>query len=527
MQHSPADSGLNLQEIIDHIKDLVRGSWRYRWQAVIVAWLVCIVAWTAVLMIPDRYRASSRLVIDADDSLPRLLRDNVIPSNFLDEVNVMLKSILSRPTLEQIATVSGFDIGDRDPAEIDAMIGQLRDRLEIDLNREKVLEVAIEHSNPKVAYAVVDVLIDLLVENLLGATTSDARSTQEFLKKKLAEYEALLNEAEARLADFKKKNIGLMPGERGGYYARLQQEMAELEEFDSKIKLARQRRNMLEDQMAGEEPVFGLVAGGGATVTSPQIELLESQLTELRLQYTDQHPDVLRTQELLDELRQDLIETQPDPAASVAASVDRNPVYQQMKIQFSQADLELSQLETARAEQARTVTDLKQRIDTIPEIEAELTRLNRNYDVYRTQHTELVEALEKARMSEDVKMSSTGLNFRVIDPPSVGSEPVGPDRRILITLGLLVALGLGVGLTALRSFLTPVFYSAQRLERMFGTRVLGTIKLVATPQEASAARRGVALMSLSILLLLGCYAIVLVFDRTGAALAGRIVGQFG
>jgi len=86
---------------------------------------------------------------------------------------------------------------------------------------------------------------------------------------------------------------------------------------------------------------------------------------------------------------------------------------------------------------------------------------------------------------------------------------------------------LGVGLTALRSFLTPVFYSAQRLERMFGTRVLGTIKLVATPQEASAARRGVALMSLSILLLLGCYAIVLVFDRTGAALAGRIVGQFG
>ena len=528
MQQSQGIDFLRLQELLDEIKDLLRGAWRYRWQALIVAWLVCLASWSYVLVMPDVYRASSRLQIDTEDTLQPLLRGMAVETDLLEDVKDMLKSILSRPTLERIATVSGFDLGNPNPAELDSMLNDLRNGIELGINREQVLEIGVEHSNPNVAFAVVDVLIDILVQDLLRSSTADVNSAQDFLQKKLKEYELLLSEAEGRLAEFKKKNVGLMPGEQGNYFNRLQQEMRQLEELDSRLRLARQRRDMLEQQLAGEQPSFGLMArSGGQAVTSPQIKELEGRLTQLRMQYTDEHPDVVSTLSLLQELRAEVLRTQGAQPQQTTPVADQNPVYQQIKIQYSQAELELSQAQTERAEQSRRVEALKQKIDTIPEIEAELTRLNRNYDVYREQHSELVSRLEKARMSEDAKRISAGLKFRVIDPPSVGNSPVGPNRSLLLTAGFVVALSLGMGLAGLRSIASPVYYRTSRLERQFGVKVLGAIKLVRSPEEMVRARMGMLVLACLSMALVTFYGLVLVFNTDAANAAAVLASRFG
>ena len=527
MQQRQGMDSLTFQGIVDEIKDLIRGSWRYRWGAIIVAWITCLAVWSYVLLMPDMYRASSRLHIDAEDGVQSFLEGMAVQSDLLEDVDLMLKSALSRPALERIASVSGYDLGDPDPNEIGVIVNRLSSALEVNLDRDNVLEIAIELPNRRVALAVVDLMIEGFVENLLGVKSDDARSAQDFLREKLAEYEALLADSEARLADFKKKNIGMMPSERGGYYSRLQQEMADLAELESMIKLARQRRATLESQMAGEAPVFGMTTSSRLSVSSPQIEGLEEQLTQLRLSYTEEHPDIIRTQELLAELRAELLAAQADNPVSAVPSAELNPVYQQMRIQFSQTELELSQLVARRSEQARIVEDLQQKMDTIPEVEAELTRLNRNYDVYRAQHTELVERLETARMSEDAGKSSTGLKFTLIDPPAVGAGPVGPNRKLFITIGLIVGLGLAAGIAAAFSLISPVFYSATRLERQFGIQVIGSIKMVKSEAQLSLERRGAIVLSLSMLALLGFYGALMAFDRVGADLASQVVGLVG
>jgi len=519
---------LELSELVEEIKDFIRGAWRYRWGGILLAWGICLVSWGFVLSMPDVYRASSRLHIDTKDSLQPLLAGMAIESNLLDDVNVMLKSIISRPTLEKIAAQSGFDLGNPDPEEMDSLMKRLAESLEIELDREQVLEISIEHANASVAYAVVSVLIEIFVEDLMGTTRSDTKSAQDFLEKKLVEYEELLADAEQRLADFKKRNIGQMPGERGGYYARLQGEMQTLDDLDSRIRLARQRRDALELQMAGEEPTFGVMnLPPGGSFSSPQIAALEAELTQLRLSYTDSHPDVIRVKELLENMRAEGAARQSGTRLPSASAVDQNPVYQQMKIQFSQADLELSQLQIQRSDQARIVSNLKTKIDTIPEIEAELTKLNRNYDVYQAQYNELVQRLEKARLSEDVEQSSTGLNFRLIDPPSVGSTPVGPDRGLLATLGLVVAILISMGLAALRNIATPVFYSSHKLERIFGVPVIGTIKRFRSPTEIAKLRMSTAMLSVSVVALVACYAVIIVFDQASAKFASQIVDIIG
>jgi hypothetical protein len=147
--------------------------------------------------------------------------------------------------------------------------------------------------------------------------------------------------------------------------------------------------------------------------------------------------------------------------------------------------------------------------------------------VYREQHNQLVVRLEKARLSEDVEQSSTGLNFKLIDPPLVGSVPVGPNRALLATAGLLLAVAIGLGFATLRNITAPVFYSSHKLERAFETPVIGAIKLMQSPEEMRMVRASTALFSTCLLALIGCYAVIVIFDQASVHLARQVADIIG
>jgi uncharacterized protein involved in exopolysaccharide biosynthesis len=62
--------GSSVQQILGYAK----AAWHRRWWGVAVAWLVCIVGWTWVMTIPDRYQASARVYVDSQTLLSRCCR---------------------------------------------------------------------------------------------------------------------------------------------------------------------------------------------------------------------------------------------------------------------------------------------------------------------------------------------------------------------------------------------------------------------------------------------------------------------
>ena len=86
----------------------------------------------------------------------------------------------------------------------------------------------------------------------------------------------------------------------------------------------------------------------------------------------------------------------------------------------------------------------------MPEIEAKLQKLTRDYDIYRSQYEQLVQRKESARLSREANLSRND-QFRVIEPPRTSAVPVKPDRIILNTVVLLGAWGAAIGLALLLS----------------------------------------------------------------------------
>ena len=89
-------------------------------------------------------------------------------------------------------------------------------------------------------------------------------------------------------------------------------------------------------------------------------------------------------------------------------------------MQLSQADVEVATARRQLGDEQAQIDELHKMINVAPEVEAEFARLNRDYDVTRTQYQALVDRLARAKISDQA--DATGVvRFEVVDPPTGGA----------------------------------------------------------------------------------------------------------
>lgn len=124
----------------------------------------------------------------------------------------------------------------------------------------------------------------------------------------------------------------------------------------------------------------------------------------------------------------------------------------------------------------------KELMKTMPEIEAEFTQLNRDYEIHKKNYEQLVTRRESAELSGDLDAAGSVADFRLIDPPRASMTPVAPNRLLLLPGGLLLALAAGLFAAFATSQIRPVFFDGKTLRDETGLPLLGTVSLI--PNEA-------------------------------------------
>jgi len=115
---------------------------------------------------------------------------------------------------------------------------------------------------------------------------------------------------------------------------------------------------------------------------------------------------------------------------------------------------------------------------TAPQIEAEASRLNRDYAVNKKNYEDLLARRESASISGQLEGAAGVADFRLVDPPRVAPKAVSPNRLLLLPIALLISLAAG-GFTGFAlSQLRPVFHNAKELRAKFGLPLLGMVSAV-------------------------------------------------
>jgi polysaccharide chain length determinant protein (PEP-CTERM system associated) len=478
-----------MYEIFQQLLNYARGMWRYRWYAMALAWAIAGVAWVKIHYLPDVYSVSARVQLDTESILTPLMRGLALEPNLTQQLRMVSRTLLSRPNLEKLARMSDLDLGARSPEELEGIVSRLSSTIQVvnDPREPNFYVVSYEHKDPRTAQRVVENLLDILVESTLGETRENTDTAQKFLMEQIKEYEGRLFAAEERLKEFKRENARFMPTVGQGYFQTLEAARRALEESRLGLSESRNRRDELKRQLGGEEPVFGFDQQSRASAGPPheldaRIRELRAQVDELSLQYTDAHPRVesIRANiEILEEQRRvDLENTQP--VTPRAPQLESNPIYQQLRVSLAEAEAQVASYSARVAEHRTRVAELEKLVDTLPQVEAELNRLNRDYEIHKQNYDAFVTRLETAKISEEVETSGDSVRIDVIEPPRLPLSPSGPNRLLFNVMALFVGLGAGFALAFVLSQLRPVIHDERTLRQASGRPVFGVVSRVWT-----------------------------------------------
>ncbi|MEO8777593.1 MAG: XrtA system polysaccharide chain length determinant [Rhodanobacter sp.] len=485
----------DLHELLQYVLLEARAAWRYRWRALIVAWGVMIAGALLVFALPNKYESSAQVYADTDALTNPLLKGVAVQPDVRERLQVVTHTLLSRPNLETVAEQTGLLVRATTPADKDALLLKLGAAVHIkDAGTTNLFNHSYSDYDRQMSQKVVQAFLQILMNDTVGANTAATTTAQNFLDQQVKDYGKRLSEAETKLADFQKANVGYIPSQGGStYFTRLAAAETQLQNLQAQYETTIAGRATTQQQMRA------MATGSASAGIDPrtqeidqQIATYQQKLNALLLSYTDEYPDVQSTKRMITQLQARRAALQKSVAGgSVMNVASDNPVYQEMQKSMYTTQVSVQTLATQIDLQKRQIADLKNQSDKITDVQATLQQLTRNYEVTKKQYDQLLERSNTAQLSQDATQSGNNLKFRVINPPIVPLLPASPNRGLLLLLVFAFAVAIGGGFAYLLHKVTPVFVSLKSLQSFGDYPVLGAFSLLVSGPRRQQLRRDV------------------------------------
>lgn len=485
--------------LISQISTLARGMWKHRWLGLLIAWVVAAVGAFIVLSVPDRYEASARIYVDTQSILKPLMSGLAVQPNVEQQVVMLSRTLISRPNVEKLIRMADLDLGNPSKAAQEALIERLTKTLEIkNVGRDNLYTLSFRDASPDKAKKVIQSLVSIFVESSLGETRKDSDTAKKFIAEQIKTYVAKLEKAEALLKEFKLRNIDIqtadgkdMSSQLGELSSQLNQARLELREAENGREAAKRQ---LDNEKAQGASITSrsLLQESAMSIATPEIDArIEAQkrsLDGLLPRFTEQHPDVVGAKRLIKELeeqkRKEVQELRKTAMANPAAASNNSLAYQELSRMLATSEVQVASLRARVGEYERRFSRARGLMKTAPQIEAEFSQLNRDYEINKKNYNDLVSRRESATLSGDLESAAGVADFRLIDPPRTSPKPVDPNRMLLLLVAFLVALGAGLATAFAASQVRAVFHDAHSLRDVTRLPLLGVVTLVMSEETA-------------------------------------------
>ena len=501
-------------QIIAQARQYALTAWRHRWKALAFAWIVCAIGWTGLaLLVPDRFQASTRISADADAVLGVLLRGIAIDGSPTRQMEMLHRTLLNRPNLDKIIAETGLHVRVDGDVAREVLAQRLAREIRFAQPTKNLFTIEYRDTDPRVADEVVSRTLKLFLEAVAASDRQQIESAQQFLGEQLASYEERLREAGRLRFEFQARYLDLLPGPNGAP-SQLDAVRAKTQRLRGELADARSRRDLTQQQLESAPPLLVTGAEGGFAAPSTALADAERNLRELRVRYTDQHPDVAIARQLLAELRAGGGEAR---RVSASRGTSRpNPLHEQLKVRMVDADVQVVALERQLRESQAELLRLEELARDEGDPQARFSALERSYSVVRRNYEELLTRRESLQIADAARAGPERAKVEVVDPPKVPSVPTGPKRSLLAAGVLVAGLAAGLALALALVRFDGGFYTINDLRRL-GLPVIGGVS-AARASPFDAVRSVIAFGAVFILLLLAFGTVV-----TGPAVLAKAI----
>jgi len=422
----------------------------HRRAAVVVFAVVNLVALTAALTWPRGYTVSATILVSERNIIQPLMQGAAATTGVNDRAKIAREIINGRKVMNQVIDAAEWATPDTTQSRREGIIDRLNSRTTITNAGNNLIKIQYRDNDAERAFVTTKTLADIFIKESIQEKAAESQAAFEFINSQATEYHAKLVAMEERLKEFRIANIDVR-GSEGDITQRMSTLQSVIEQSTQELREAEVKKKSLEKQLSGEAETATALSREGQY--RQRIAELNSQLENLRLNYHDTYPDIVRLRRQIVDLNESIVaEKQRRDQAKVTGqvviddSVMNNPMYQQLKRDLSQTQITVDTLQARITEARRQMSTVLETGKRAQSGEATLAELTRDYQVTRDIYQDLLRRRENARVSMNMDRENQGLTFKIQEAATFPTQPGGLRFWHFIALGILFGALAPIGL---------------------------------------------------------------------------------
>ncbi|TKB73735.1 MAG: lipopolysaccharide biosynthesis protein [Nitrospira sp.] len=513
---------------------------RRKWAMSLVALAISLAGVALAFLLPPSYRSTATILIE-EQEIPSDIVRSAITSYADQRIETIKQQVMTRSTLWRIIEQYGLYSSLRENSPTEEVLERFTKDIRVDVINAKVIDkrtqspsqatiaftLTYEGENPGVTQKVANELTSLFLGENLKSRERHANETTSFLKKESEQLAEKIGALESQLATVKQKADGALPELTALNMSMLNQAERELQDADRDIRTLEEKKTYLEGELATLKPHTPIISAGGERILDsaerlkairaqyasaigylwpdhPDLLKLQQEIAALEREtgrratpeelhkrlsgeqahlaslidrYGDDHPDVIRSRQVIPSLEKEL-QRVLSSGVQAATVKPENPAYINIGSQLSSVNSSLRSIRKSREDIKHRVDTYASRLERTIELEPAYLDLSRSREESVRKHQEIVSRLLEAEVSKELEVQHKGERFSLIDPPDLPQKPDKPNRPVIMFLGLILAIGGGVGSGALLEQLDRSIRGGAHLGRLAGLSPLAIIPYV-------------------------------------------------
>jgi uncharacterized protein involved in exopolysaccharide biosynthesis len=204
-------------------------------------------------------------------------------------------------------------------------------------------------------------------------------------------------------------------------------------------------------------------------------------MAEMRLRYTDAHPDLVRLREQMARTEQLKAQMERELTGTPSSVSEETSTTLQLQSQLRANEQEIRDRQDQVAAAQAELRSVQGRLRNTPAREQQLAELTRDYDQSRAYYESLLAKRNQSQLAGSLEKQQRGEQFRILDPPTLPAAPYYPDRFKFSMAGLLLGAVAGGLAGYARELLDDHIHSQAQVESLCPAPILASIPPATEP----------------------------------------------
>ena len=491
-----------LLEIGDYV-DILK---RRKWSLIVPAVLVMLIAGAVAFLLPSIYKSSATILIEEQD-IPADFVMSTVTGYAEQRIQSTQQRIMS--TSKMVDIINRFNLYPEylDRWSTEEIVDKMREDIHLDLISVDTIDrrtgrptaatiaftLSYEGKQAPTVQRVADTLVSLFLSENLQVRQRQTTETTQFLEEETQRVREQLEAVDKKITEFKSRHMNSLPEMLQVNLQSIDNIESGIQRIQDQIRSLREREGYLETQLASipemEDP------------EKERLQSLEMELVNLKSKFTDDYPDVKKLRGEIAELKKRMAEKEAIPMAQ--RQQPDNTAYITLASQLSSTRAEIKMLLQQKTDMEAKAEAYRQRIETTPKIEQEYNALVIDQNNTRAKYEDLSRKVMESNVALGLEKEQKGERFTLIDPARLPEKPFKPNRLAICLIGLVLGIGAGVGVAALREFSDQSIHSPLDLAKVSSLPLLVSIPIIVTRRDRRNRRLKYLSWGVACLLILG------------------------